>query len=121
MKERLAQGCAAGFQLAGKAIFVELAARFERACNNQIAKSALHALACPLPRTRRWCRSCARHSEVVYKMFVLHATLMTEATPSGSASLKPAERGLSLLELALGAAVVVAHNVFHVVPNEVPI
>ena len=30
-------------------------------------------------------------------------------------------RGLSALELALGACIVIGHNVFHVVPNEVPI
>jgi len=30
-------------------------------------------------------------------------------------------RGLSAIELALGAAIVVGHNVFHVLPNEVPI
>jgi membrane protease YdiL (CAAX protease family) len=30
-------------------------------------------------------------------------------------------RGLSLLEFLIGGAIVVAHNVFHVVPNEVPI
>ena len=30
-------------------------------------------------------------------------------------------RPLSLLEFALGAAIVIAHNVFHAVPNEVPI
>ena len=30
-------------------------------------------------------------------------------------------RGLSLLELAIGSFIVVGHNVFHIVPNEVPI
>jgi len=30
-------------------------------------------------------------------------------------------RGLSLTEFIIGAAIVVAHNVFHLVPNEVPI
>jgi uncharacterized protein len=35
--------------------------------------------------------------------------------------LSPAERGISLLELAVGSAIVIGHNVFHVVPNEVPI
>ena len=33
----------------------------------------------------------------------------------------PAARTLSAFELALGAAVVIGHNVFHVLPNEVPI
>src|SRR3954453_10252970 len=31
------------------------------------------------------------------------------------------ERGLSLLELVLGGAIVIGHNVFHLLPNEVPI
>ena len=31
------------------------------------------------------------------------------------------ERSLSLIEFAIGGAIVIAHNVFHVVPNEVPI
>ena len=30
-------------------------------------------------------------------------------------------RGISAIEFLVGAAIVVAHNVFHVVPNEVPI
>lgn len=33
----------------------------------------------------------------------------------------PAQRGVSLLELVVGSALVIGHNVFHVVPNEVPI
>ena len=33
----------------------------------------------------------------------------------------PPSRGLSALEFALGACIVVGHNVFHVLPNEVPI
>jgi len=33
----------------------------------------------------------------------------------------PAARTISAFELALGAAVVIGHNVFHVLPNEVPI
>ncbi len=35
--------------------------------------------------------------------------------------LTPAQRWLSLAELALGGAIVIGHNVYHVVPNEVPI
>jgi hypothetical protein len=35
--------------------------------------------------------------------------------------LTPSQRWLSLLEVALGAFIVIGHNVFHVVPNEVPI
>lgn len=37
------------------------------------------------------------------------------------APLKPAQRALSLAEFVVGAAIVIAHNVFHAVPNEVPI
>ena len=33
----------------------------------------------------------------------------------------PVSRGLSALEFTLGACVVIGHNVFHVLPNEVPI
>jgi len=35
--------------------------------------------------------------------------------------LNPAQRWFSLAELTLGAAIVIGHNVYHVVPNEVPI
>jgi membrane protease YdiL (CAAX protease family) len=35
--------------------------------------------------------------------------------------LSPAQRWFSLAELALGSAIVIAHNVYQVVPNEVPI
>ena len=35
--------------------------------------------------------------------------------------LSPSFRALSFVEFAVGAAIVVGHNVFHVVPNEVPI
>lgn len=35
--------------------------------------------------------------------------------------LSPAQRWLSLAELALGSAIVIGHNVYHVIPNEVPI
>lgn len=40
---------------------------------------------------------------------------------AGPASAPPGGRALSLLEFTLGGAIVVAHNVFHAVPNEVPI
>jgi membrane protease YdiL (CAAX protease family) len=36
-------------------------------------------------------------------------------------SLSPQERGLSFLEFALGALIIIGHNVFHILPNEVPI
>ncbi|HVM92755.1 MAG TPA: CPBP family intramembrane glutamic endopeptidase [Terriglobales bacterium] len=35
--------------------------------------------------------------------------------------LSPAQRGLSFVELVVGAGVVIGHNVLHVIPNEVPI
>jgi len=42
-------------------------------------------------------------------------------TPSSRRTLPPGERSISVLELAIGSAIVIGHNVFHVVPNEVPI
>src|SRR5271170_2937199 len=35
--------------------------------------------------------------------------------------LTPSQRWLSLAELAAGSAIVIGHNVYHVIPNEVPI
>ena len=35
--------------------------------------------------------------------------------------LAPPQRWLSLTELAVGSAIVIGHNVYHVIPNEVPI
>jgi membrane protease YdiL (CAAX protease family) len=43
------------------------------------------------------------------------------AADAARTSATPAARSISALELALGAAVVIGHNVFHVLPNEVPI
>jgi membrane protease YdiL (CAAX protease family) len=43
------------------------------------------------------------------------------ATAPLRTSLKASQRGLSLIEFAIGAAIVIGHNVFHIVPNEVPI
>jgi membrane protease YdiL (CAAX protease family) len=40
---------------------------------------------------------------------------------SRSVSAGAAQRSISFVEFAIGAAIVVGHNVFHVVPNEVPI
>ena len=40
---------------------------------------------------------------------------------STNTDLLPSFRILSALELLLGAFIVIGHNVFHVVPNEVPI
>jgi len=44
---------------------------------------------------------------------------MTQA--SAAAPLSPRARALSALELAVAAAAVIGHNVFHVLPNEVPV
>lgn len=46
-----------------------------------------------------------------------------QSTGSVSApnSLSPAQRLLSLAEFVVGGAIVIGHNVFHVIPNEVPI
>lgn len=38
-----------------------------------------------------------------------------------SQELSPAQRWFSLAELVVGSAIVIGHNVYHVVPNEVPI
>jgi membrane protease YdiL (CAAX protease family) len=38
-----------------------------------------------------------------------------------SKELSPAQRWLSLAELVVGSAIVIGHNVYHVIPNEVPI
>ena len=46
---------------------------------------------------------------------------MNVADAPGAASLTAPQRALSLLEFAVGGAIVIGHNVFHVVPNEVPI
>lgn len=40
---------------------------------------------------------------------------------TGSRTFLPASRALSVFEVALGATIVVAHNVWRVLPNEVPI
>ncbi len=41
-------------------------------------------------------------------------------TPSSVARLTPAQRWFSFAELALGTFLVIGHNVYHIVPNEVP-
>jgi membrane protease YdiL (CAAX protease family) len=38
-----------------------------------------------------------------------------------SKELSPAQRWFSLAELVVGSAIVIGHNVYHVIPNEVPI
>jgi membrane protease YdiL (CAAX protease family) len=41
--------------------------------------------------------------------------------PPKEGGLTPIERSISLAEFILGGAIVISHNVYHVVPNEVPI
>jgi membrane protease YdiL (CAAX protease family) len=47
--------------------------------------------------------------------------LVFGSAPSDPGPLTVAQRWLSLAELAVGSAIVIGHNVYHVVPNEVPI
>jgi membrane protease YdiL (CAAX protease family) len=42
-------------------------------------------------------------------------------SPDDDKVVPPMNRGLSLAEFALGSFIVIGHNVFHIVPNEVPI
>lgn len=44
-----------------------------------------------------------------------------DSMPLQTTRLAPPQRWLSLAELAMGSAIVIGHNVYHVVPNEVPI
>ena len=46
---------------------------------------------------------------------------MPPLTAPSPAGLTPSARWLSFLEVLLGAFLVIGHNVFHIVPNEVPI
>jgi membrane protease YdiL (CAAX protease family) len=46
---------------------------------------------------------------------------MSADASTESVKLTPAQRALSLAEFTVGGAIVIGHNVFHVVPNEVPI
>ena len=48
-----------------------------------------------------------------------HVSVPSKLNPTPH--LSPAQRWLSLAEFALGSAIVIGHNVFHVIPNEVPI
>ena len=45
----------------------------------------------------------------------------TDSSPSPPSRLTPAQRWFSLAELALGSAIVIGYNVYHVLFNEVPI
>jgi membrane protease YdiL (CAAX protease family) len=54
------------------------------------------------------------------------STSSDTAAPNGSMQLQPdrltpPQRGLSLSELIVGSAIVIGHNVYHLIPNEVPI
>jgi len=54
----------------------------------------------------------------------IHATATpdtSDSTPFHGSPLTPAQRWISLAEFILGAAIVIGHNVYHVIPNEVPI
>jgi membrane protease YdiL (CAAX protease family) len=54
----------------------------------------------------------------------IHATATpdtSDSTPLHGSPLTPAQRWISLAEFILGAAIVIGHNVYHVIPNEVPI
>src|ERR1039458_666223 len=44
-----------------------------------------------------------------------------DSSPLPGGQMAPARRWLSLEELVLGSAIVIGHNVYHVIPNEVPI
>ena len=46
---------------------------------------------------------------------------MSLLSTTSSSTLTPRARSLSFLELALGVFIVLAHNIFHILPNEVPI
>jgi membrane protease YdiL (CAAX protease family) len=45
----------------------------------------------------------------------------TDSSSSQLSRLTPAQRWFSLAEFALGGAIVIGHNVYHLIPNEVPI
>ena len=56
----------------------------------------------------------------------IHSTSMpvpsaTDSSTSSSSRLSPTQRRISLAEFVVGAAIVIGHNVYHVIPNEVPI
>src|SRR5260370_35714787 len=45
----------------------------------------------------------------------------TDSSTSSSSRLSPTQRRISLAEFVVGAAMVIGHNGYHVIPNEVPI
>src|SRR5260370_42150816 len=44
-----------------------------------------------------------------------------DSSPLRGNGLTPTQRWISLVEFAVGSAIVIGHNVYHVIPNEVPI
>jgi membrane protease YdiL (CAAX protease family) len=46
---------------------------------------------------------------------------VTESAPITTNQLTPTQRSTSLAEFLIGSAIVIGHNVYHVIPNEVPI
>jgi membrane protease YdiL (CAAX protease family) len=50
-----------------------------------------------------------------------HGHSKIDSPALNATQLTPAQRWLSLAELAVGSAIVIGHNVYHVIPNEVPI
>src|SRR5271167_4823999 len=45
----------------------------------------------------------------------------TDSRSSSEGRLPPRQRWISLAEFVVGGAIVIGHNVYHVIPNEVPI
>jgi membrane protease YdiL (CAAX protease family) len=45
----------------------------------------------------------------------------TESGPMRESRMTPAQRWISATEFVIGGAIVIGHNVYHVIPNEVPI
>src|SRR5512133_1823601 len=46
---------------------------------------------------------------------------MAATTVSPRGKMSPSQRGISLVEFVVGAGIVIGHNVYRVIPNEVPI
>ncbi len=51
----------------------------------------------------------------------MSTTRPAEPTLRSTTQLTPSQRAVSLVELIIGSLIVIGHNVFHVIPNEVPI
>jgi membrane protease YdiL (CAAX protease family) len=48
-------------------------------------------------------------------------SIANESSPAQANGLTPKQRWISLAEFLIGGAIVIGHNVYHVIPNEVPI